>query len=149
MEKLFACLAASALLAGPAAAQDVVLFKAKVAAQDFQNGIDIPQDGERVVLIEGGVYRLRLAVDDVLIGDVAERNVVTTAFVQGEFRADPPRVLYVLARRTARGGYETIAWDFADQGLCMAQDWNALGIEAEWRTQAQIHPCTLNTPPRS
>ncbi len=145
MDKFFAILPLCAVLltAGAQAAPggDVVLFKAKVLQQDFVSGYDVPQPDDGIILIEGGVYHFRFSVEDVLIGDLAQQTVDTETGAPGEFDNDPPRYLYVLAQKSTHGRLTVLEWSLAERGLCLDQDWKALGIAAEWRTQSALMPC--------
>ncbi|HEY1631823.1 MAG TPA: hypothetical protein VGF56_10935 [Rhizomicrobium sp.] len=135
------CVALGASAAQAAPGGDYVLFKAKVTAAEFVAPFAFPNDGEVLVIAEGGNYRVRLAVEDVLIGDVPQQSVVFVAPMPDWLVAGPNGV-YVLARRTKSGGYESVETSPGSWGPCFDEDWKALGIAAEWRAQAALHPCT-------
>lgn len=129
------------LSAGAACADDVILVKGKIEAAEYLNGL-LSAPKSAAPFVEGGNYRIKLAIDEVLIGTPRQKDLYLTLTITGAPKGDAHPEIFLLAEQQAGGQLQTIDWDFAQNGVCIGlYTAVAYDIEKEVEAVEKKYPC--------
>lgn len=130
-----------------ARADDILLVKGRIAAAEYLDGLMAAPLIGNAQFVEGGNYRVQLAIEDVLIGQETRPDLYMTLTITGAPAGNPHPEIFLFAEQLANGQLQSIDWDYADKGLCIG-DTAALayGMEKELSAARNKYPC-LNPNP--
>ena len=130
------------LTAGAASADDVILVKGKIEAAEYLDGLLSSAQKSSGVFVDGGNYRIKLAISDVLIGKARKSDLYLTLTITGAPKDDAHPEIFLLAEQQPNGQLQPIDWDFAQNGICIDR-YTAISYDIEKEIDAveKKYPC--------
>ncbi|HEV2562855.1 MAG TPA: hypothetical protein VGT78_12015 [Rhizomicrobium sp.] len=128
----------------PAMADDgqILFVKGRIADAEYLDGFIPSAPSGNAPFIEGGDYRVNLAITEVLIGQPRQSNLHLTLTITDAPHGDPHPEIFLLVEQLPAGQFQPIDWDFAANGVCMGEETSRqYGIEKAIRDIQKKYPC--------
>ena len=131
------------LTAAPAQSADQILFvKGRIAEAEYLNGLPATGTNHGAPFIEGGDYRTKLVITEVLIGQSPKPDLYLTLTITAAPQGDSHPEIFLLAKQTLDGQLEPLDWDYAANGVCIGGAMaRSYGIEDAIRAIEEKYPC--------
>jgi len=120
----------------------ILLVKGRIEAAEYIGSLMPEAPPSNEPFIDGGDYRVRLVVDDVLIGHAHEPDLYLTLTITDAPPGDAHPEIFLLAKKDSGGQFEPIAWDYASDGVCIDADTaETYGITGALPEIEKKYPC--------
>jgi len=120
----------------------ILFVKGRIEAAEYLDGLIPATPVGNAPFIEGGDYRVKLAITEVLIGQPREPDLHLTLTITDAPQGDLHPEIFLLAKQTPDGQLEPLDWDYAANGVCIgAQISRQYGMEEAMRDIQKKYPC--------
>jgi hypothetical protein len=120
----------------------ILFVKGRIEAAEYLDGLIPAAPVGNAPFIEGGDYRVKLAITEVLIGQPREPDLHLTLTITDAPQGDPHPDIFLLVEQLPAGQFQPIDWDFAANGVCMGEATSQqYGIEKAIRDIQKKYPC--------